>query len=296
MRTLGRSLRIVLLTVVPTVVLLGVAACGGAGDGGMATTTQGSQTTAGPPSPLPQPDVMSIEEALAAGSGIVRVRGALVATYPDAAGSGATDQGEPSVVLASILAESYPPLAAGATLVVEGLDLDELVGLSSTRGEEGMRQVAWSDYWLVLEGTLSDGVLKVSQTPTVIRALTPELRVRFSPASEPLESGETVWWAFDLRNGSDAPLDLTFMSGQRVEVVLSQEGVEKYRWSADKFFTEAIETVTVEPGGLFSHVVNDALGVPAGRYELTAFITATATAADGQEVFLPTLQGTVDVQ
>ena len=66
-----------------------------------------------------------------------------------------------------------------------------------------------------------------------------------------------MWWAFDLENTGMEPLDLSFSSGQRADVVLSREGVEEYRWSADKAFTEAIETVTIAPGEILPIVMND---------------------------------------
>ena len=41
--------------------------------------------------------------------------------------------------------------------------------------------------------------------------------------------------------------------------------------------------------------IYDTLDVPAGRYDLTATIMATAT-ANGEEVQLPALEGVVDVR
>jgi hypothetical protein len=107
-------------------------------------------------------------------------------------------------------------------------------------------------------------------------------------------SGNFEWWAFDVRNEGEKPLDITFGNGQEAEVILSQEGIEKYRWSADKLFTEAIKTVTLQPGELYSVSISDTLDVPPGRYDLEAYLTATA-AVEGEEVLLPALEGEVDV-
>jgi len=72
--------------------------------------------------------------------------------------------------------------------------------------------------------------------------------VSFCLPAEPLASGETVWWVFDVTNVTDRSIDLTFSSGQIGDVVLSQDGAEKYRWSEGKAFTEAIRVDTIEPG------------------------------------------------
>ena len=66
-----------------------------------------------------------------------------------------TDSGG-TVHLAELLAESLPPQAGGATLVVEGLDLDGFAGLTSAQG------VTWSDQPVQLLGEVNDGVLTVS--------------------------------------------------------------------------------------------------------------------------------------
>ena len=57
----------------------------------------------------------------------------------------------------SALAESFPPQCGGASLVVEGLNLDELDGLV-TEGD-----VSWTDRPIELLGVVSDGTLTVSE-------------------------------------------------------------------------------------------------------------------------------------
>jgi len=54
-------------------------------------------------------------------------------------------------------------------------------------------------------------------------------------------------------------------------VVLAQGGVEKYRWSAGKAFTQAVEDVTIQPGKKWSTAVNDTIAVPAGEYDLHCY-------------------------
>jgi hypothetical protein len=89
--------------------------------------------------------VLSIEQALAGEGGEpVVVSGSLLAQSGEAR-------------LCSALAESFPPQCVGPQLLVEGLDLDSLEHLETGGG------VTWSDRPVRLRGTVSDGVLTVSQ-------------------------------------------------------------------------------------------------------------------------------------
>ena len=88
---------------------------------------------------------ISIDEALDAGSNEpLLVNGNLLAQGGD-------------VRLCSALAESFPPQCGGASLVVEGLVLEEVDGLV-TEGE-----VSWTDRPIQLLGVVSDGTLTVSE-------------------------------------------------------------------------------------------------------------------------------------
>jgi len=251
---------------------------------GASATTTTSTTTA-------RAEILTIEQALLAERGsTILVQGALVAP------SGAATVSQ--MVLASVLLESYPPQAGGATLILKGLDLEDLVGLSSTSEQPDVAQVTWSDYWMVLKGVITDGVLDVRETPRIVTATAAGAILRFSPVSEPIMSGDPVWWAFDVKNQGSTPLQLKFASGQHVEVVLAQSGVEKYRWSSGKAFTQAIEDVTIQPGKMWSAVVNDTIAVPAGEYDLTATITSWVSGTgtgDSPESSLPQLTTTIRV-
>jgi hypothetical protein len=262
---------VVAATALLAALALAAAACGKS-DGGSATTG-GEQSGV----------VLTVEQALAAEPGQeLNVQGAVFFTAKE-------------VVLASAVMESYPPQPGGATLTVEGLEPEALVGLSSTAGEPGLVQVTWSDYPVVLRGVVEDGVLEVTGTPRISERTTAGVTVRFSPVSEPVRSEEPVWWAFDVASTGDRPVVLTFSSGQRGEVVLSRAGAEEYRWSSGKAFTEAIETVTVEPGETFAVVLNDTMTAGPGDYELTAKVTASA-GAGGQVAPLPSLTMTLTVR
>ena len=207
--------------------------------------------------------LISIDQALATESGqAVKVQGMLVAT-------------ETETRLASALLESYPPQAGGSTLILENLDLQTLVGLNSTAGQPDMPLVTWSNYPVVLEGIIEDGVLDVKVVPLVLEAGTAEVRVRFTPVIEPILGTDMVWWVFDVTNLVTVPLDLTFPSGQRGEVILSQNGVEVYRWSKSKSFVQAVTVDTVPPGSSRAIVLNDMFAVAPGIYAVTAEVTAS---------------------
>ncbi len=87
---------------------------------------------------------LAIEEALAAEANEpLLVRGNLLAERDE-------------IRLCSALAESFPPQCGGASLRVEGLDLERVGGL--TRAGD----VAWTDRPIRLRGVVEDGVLRVS--------------------------------------------------------------------------------------------------------------------------------------
>ncbi|NIA25404.1 MAG: hypothetical protein GWP04_07515 [Gammaproteobacteria bacterium] len=70
--------------------------------------------------------------------------------------SGPTRDDDATVYLAETLAESYPPQPGGAHLIVQGLDLSHVDGLSTVRG------ITWSDEQVQLLGTIQDGVLHIA--------------------------------------------------------------------------------------------------------------------------------------
>ena len=275
----SRTTAILVVVTVLVVAAAALSACGSSGDDPSASTSPSSTgTTVGTDTNV----VLTVEQALAAEPGqTINVQGFVVATAEQ-------------TVLCSALAESYPPQAGGASLTVEGLDLGTLVGLSTTAGQEGVAEVTWSDYWVTLTGVIKDDVLTVQATPRVITTSAADLVIRFSPVSEPITSGDTVWWAFDVTNAGETPVDLTFSSGQRGDVTLSQGEVEKYRWSDGKAFTEAIETVTLQPGMSVPVVLNDVLAVPPGDYDVTAMVTASV-GESGAATALPGIQTTLTI-
>jgi hypothetical protein len=226
--------------------------------------------------------VLTVDEALVAEEGQdLDVQGAVLAT------GGQT-------VLASTLAESLPPQAVGATLPLQGLDLKSLVGLSTTAGQSGVAEATWSDYSLTLHGVIRKGVMHVQGTPRVVEDSSDSVVLRFSPVSEPIASGDQVWWAMDVTNAGTTPINVVFSSGQRGDVVLSQGDVAKYAWSDGKTFTQAVETVTLQPGKSLPVVLSDPLTLPPGQYDVAAQVTALAGPA-GSEAPLPDIVTTLTI-
>ena len=135
-----RSAHSALLAVV---LAFAAAACGGGGSDAAPAPSAGS--------PIPGGG-LTIEEAIASTlEGPLMVRGYLVAP-----------EGGP-VRLCSALLESYPPQCGEPSLVVEGLDLATVEGLTAT-SEPDLAQVTWSDAEISILGDVEDGVITVSQT------------------------------------------------------------------------------------------------------------------------------------
>jgi Intracellular proteinase inhibitor len=227
--------------------------------------------------------VLTVDQALAAEEGqTIHVQGALLIS------GGRT-------LLASALSESNPPQASGASLPLKGLNPSALVGLNTTAGQAGVAEATWSNYQLVLQGVIRGGVLTVQSTPRVEEDTSVAgLRLRFSPVSEPISSGDQAWWAFDATNTGQADIQLIFSDGQQADVILSQGGTDKYTWSAGKAFTQVVQTVTLAPGKSLPIVLSDTLNVPAGTYDVTARVTAML-GPSGSEVPLPDITSTLTI-
>ena len=137
------------LVLLALVLALATAACGGSDESSGSGDPAGASPLAGAPIPG---GGLTIAEALASElDGPLMVKGFLVA--PD---------GQP-VQLCSTLLESYPPQCGGDSLVVEGLDLATVNGLTKT-DDPSLARVTWSDSEMSLLGSVEDGVLTVSST------------------------------------------------------------------------------------------------------------------------------------
>lgn len=69
-----------------------------------------------------------------------------------------------------------------------------------------------------------------------------------------VDTGDTVRFTLAVTNPTGAPLAFTFPSGQTYDFVVRPEGAgaEVWRWSADKGFTQAVQTLTLAPGATWT--------------------------------------------
>ena len=251
------------LFVVMIALAIAAGACGSDDDGGATssaapTTTAPTSTTVGPDTDKP----LSIDAALAAPDGAqVQVVGPLIAAGDD-------------VRLCGAVMESYPPQCGEPSLPLDGLDLDAVIGLS--RPEPEFAGVVWTDFPLVVFGTMQGGILTEAipiQAAASVGDTESELSLAVSPDPIPAQGG--VVWLIDVTNLTDAPFVLQFRDGQSADVVLTDEsGTEVYRWSADKAFTDALWDQTIEPGATWSIQLHDELDIAPGRYLASATIAA----------------------
>ncbi len=82
-------------------------------------------------------------------------------------------------------------------------------------------------------------------------------------------------------NISGRPITLNYLSSQRYDFIIYQDGLEVWRWSAGQVFLPVLQQVTLAPGQsqVFSAVWNQAtpagLPVPPGVYRAVAINTAS---------------------
>lgn len=60
--------------------------------------------------------------------------------------------------------------------------------------------------------------------------------------------GGAVEMALQVTNASEAPVEVTFPSGQSYDFAVRQGERELWRWSADMMFTQAVRTTVLAPG------------------------------------------------
>ena len=121
------------------------------------------------------------------------------------------------------------------------------------------------------------------------------LRVEASLARRVFTPGEPVEVTVVARNLSAAPLGIVFNSGQRVDLIVRRpRGDEVWRWSHDKAFTQAIQTLHLRPQESFALQVawdqRDLQGrrVDPGTYEaLVVFMGRTEGAGRGLATLAP---------
>ncbi len=80
-------------------------------------------------------------------------------------------------------------------------------------------------------------------------------------------------------NTANSPITLTFPSGQSYDFTVRRDGNEIWRWSHERFFTQAIREQTIDPGDsltyteIWEQVNNDGERVSPGKYEAAGTLT-----------------------
>jgi Intracellular proteinase inhibitor len=178
--------------------------------------------------------------------------------------------------LCEALAESFPPQCAGGSVALNDLEEGSVVGLE-TVPDAG---VTWTNYPLTVSGTVDGGALSEAEVAGIVYEQEANgLKVRLYPAqrpfaTDPLRTGEAVWWVIDATNVTSDGIALVFGSAQVAEVTISDGDTELYRWSDGKSFTEQVHELDFEAGRTASATLSDPLIVqPGNDYTLRAWIT-----------------------
>ena len=93
--------------------------------------------------------------------------------------------------------------------------------------------------------------------------------------------GEPVRLSLSKTNVTGTPVTITYRSSQRYDFIVTRAGREIWRWSEGRFFTFALERITVGPGQRLLHVqvwnqtTNQGVPVGPGVYTVTAVNTGT---------------------
>jgi len=88
---------------------------------------------------------------------------------------------------------------------------------------------------------------------------------------EPLRSGQPVTWKLEVENGGPDEVTLVFRSGKDGDVSLVQGGKEAYRWSGNKYFSQAMRQERLAAGEKRTFSLEEpALSAAPGDYELMA--------------------------
>jgi len=92
-----------------------------------------------------------------------------------------------------------------------------------------------------------------------------------SASFDELKSNKPVTWKLEVENDGPDEATLAFRSGKDGDVALLKDGREAYRWSGDKYFSQAMRQVHLEPGEKKTFTLEEkALTTEPGDYELVA--------------------------
>jgi hypothetical protein len=84
-----------------------------------------------------------------------------------------------------------------------------------------------------------------------------------------------VIFRFTVRNNGTSPVALSFRTGQRADVVVTdaETGDEVWQWSRGRMFTQALATEELAPGETLERTLTWS-DPPAGRYEAEGSLAA----------------------
>ena len=87
----------------------------------------------------------------------------------------------------------------------------------------------------------------------------------------PLRTGRPVTWKLEVENGGPDEVTLVFRSGKDGDVSLVQGGREAYRWSGNRYFSQAMRQERLAAGEKKTFSLEEqALTAEPGDYELVA--------------------------
>ncbi|HOB89227.1 MAG: LysM peptidoglycan-binding domain-containing protein [Bacillota bacterium] len=107
------------------------------------------------------------------------------------------------------------------------------------------------------------------------------LRHTFMVSRTTFSRGEPVRLSLSKTNVTGSPVSITYRGSQRYDFIVTRAGREIWRWSEGRFFTFAIETISVAPGERLLHIqiwnqtTNRGVPVSPGVYTVTAVNTGT---------------------
>jgi hypothetical protein len=169
--------------------------------------------------------------------------------------------------------ESYPPQCGEPSMKLLDLDPQSVVALMSPE-DPTLATVSWTDYTTGVEGFPdTDGLSSVVLTDPVYTSGSSGLVLRTADLG--IVVGEPAVWPFDLTNGTDTDMALTFTDAQRIEVTLGTDAGEVYRWSDDMMFAQIIGEEQLPAGATIPYVLTaEPIDIPPGEYVATAWATA----------------------
>jgi hypothetical protein len=179
--------------------------------------------------------------------------------------------------LCESMLESYPPQCGEPSVQLFDLKPESVVALMSPT-DQPVAPFFWTDYVLGVEGASDgNGLSDVVLADPVYSSEGEGMTLRTADLG--IVVGEPAIWPFDLTNNKDEDATLTFTSGQRMDLVLSNDSGDVYRWSGDMFFTQIIEEIPLPAGATFPYVLTaEPIDLPSGNYTATAWVTALETA------------------